>query len=90
MNKTISIIRVVIITVMFCCGLIFLFGEEHDENACAFLLHVIVDKSIAIGLFYYIGRIYKHWIKVDEWFNAYEKKSDDVMDAPNPCYLGED
>lgn len=87
MNKTISIIRLAILCVLGLFAVIFLFGEEQDENALYFLLHVIVDKAIAISLFYYIDRLYKRWSKVDPWLKAYDKMCDEVMEAPNPSQL---
>lgn len=84
MNKTISIIRIAVLCVIFSLGMIFLFGEEQDENIFAFLLHVCVDKALAFAAFIYASRLYKRWSKVDAWFIAYEKMCDEVMDAPNP------
>lgn len=87
MNKTISIIRIAIISVLFALGMIFLFGEEQNENLFAFLFHVVVDKALAFVIFFYIGRLYKRWCKIDPWFKAYDKMCDEVMDAPNPSQL---
>lgn len=85
MNKTISIIRIAILFVLGLFATIFLFGEEQDKNMWAFILHVIVDKTLAIALCFYIGRLYKRWSKVDPWIRAYDKMCDDVMDKPNPA-----
>lgn len=87
MNKTISIIRICILFVLSGLAMIFIFGEEQDENNLAFLLHVIVDKALGIGLCFYICSIYKRWSKVDPWLKAYDKMCDEVKDNPNPSQL---
>lgn len=84
MNKTISIIRIAILVVVGCLAILFLFGEEQDENVLAFLFHAIVDKTLGIALFFLGGRLYKRWSKVDPWIKAYDKMIDEVMDKPNP------
>lgn len=90
MNKTISIIRICILFVLSGLAMILIFGEEQDENILAFLLHVIVDKALGIGLCFYIGRLYKRWSKVDPWLMAYDKMCDEVMEKPNPMCLDND
>lgn len=87
MNKTVSIIRILILFTLFGLAIIFLFGEEQDENLLAFTFRIIVDKALAIALFYYSGRLYKRWSKVDPWLKAYDKMCDEVMDKPNPTQL---
>lgn len=80
MNKAISIIRVSILIVLGFLATILLFGEEQEESTAWFLLHVLMDKTIAIGLFYYIGHLYKRWSKVDPWLKAYDKMCNEVME----------
>ena len=87
MNKTISIIRIAILCVLGGLPMKFLFGEEQDEATFDFLLHVFVDKALAVAMFYYVGRLYKRWSKVDPWLKAYDKMCDEVMDNPNPSQL---
>lgn len=87
MNKTISIIRLSILFILSSIALIFLFVEEQDENMLTFFLHILFDKAFAFALFYYVGRLYKRWSKVDPWLKAYDKMCDEVMDNPNPTQL---
>lgn len=87
MNKTISFIRIAILFVLGMVAILLIFGEEQDENILAFLLHVIVDKALGIGLCFYIGRLYKRWSKVDPWLMAYDKMCDEVMEKPNPMCI---
>lgn len=87
MNKTISILRILIIFALCGFAFLFLFGEEQDEATFDFLLHVFVDKALAVAMFYYVGRLYKRWSKVDPWLKAYDKMCDEVMDNPNPSQL---
>ena len=87
MNKTISVIRLAILIILFSVAVVFLFGEEQDEATFDFLLHVFVDKALAVAMFYYVGRLYKRWSKVDPWLKAYDKMCDEVMDKPNPTQL---
>lgn len=90
MNKTISIIRICILFVLSGLAIMFIFGEEQDENTLAFLLHVIVDKAIGIGSIFFIARLYKRWSKVDPWLMAYDKMRDEVMEKPEPMCLDND
>lgn len=39
-----------------------------------------MDKTIAIGLFYYTAHLYKRWSKVDPWLKAYDKMCNEVME----------
>lgn len=87
MNKTISVIRLAILIILFSVAVVFLFGEEQDESLFSFTIHLIMDKAFALGLFYYVGRLYKRWSKVDPWLKAYDKMCDEVMDNPNPTQL---
>lgn len=80
MNKTISVIRIAILFVLGSVATILLFGEEQDENTAWFLFHVLMDKAIAMYLFYVLGRLYKHWSKVDPWLRKYDKMCDEVME----------
>lgn len=84
MNKTISIIRLAILFALGFFAIILLFGEEQDENMWAFTLHMIADKTLALTLFYGIGRLYNRWSKIDPWIMACDKLCDDIMDNPNP------
>ena len=84
MNKTISIIRISILFFLFTFGILFLLGEEADNN---FLIHFIIDKALGFAAFTYAYRLYKRWSKVDPWLKAYNKMCDEVMDTPNPTQL---
>lgn len=86
MNKTISIIRIAIIMALSAFGLLFLLGEENE--GCS-LFQILIDKSLAFAALWWVGKLYKRWAKCDAWFKAYDKKCDEVMDAPNPMYLGD-
>lgn len=90
MNKTISIFRILIILALSSFAFLFLLGEEQDENLLAFVFRFLADKALAIGAIFLIVRLYKRWCKVDPWFIAYEKMCDEVMEKPNPMYLGKD
>lgn len=87
MNKTASIIRIAILSVLFGLAVILLFGEEQDESLVFFFLHMVMDKAMAFALFYSIGRLYKRWCKLDPWIRAYDKMCNDVMYNPNPSKL---
>lgn len=84
MNKIISIIRIAILLVISSFAFIFLFGEESED--CS-ILQILVDKALAFAAFWYVGKLYKRWSKVDPWLMAYDKMCDDVMDKPNPMYI---
>lgn len=53
----------------------------------ALALHILINKSLGIGLCVYIGRLYKRWSRVDPWLKAYDKMCDEVMENPNPTKL---
>lgn len=87
MNKSHSVIRMSVLFILFSVAVVFLFTEEQDESLYSFTIHLIMDKAFAFGLFYYFGRLYKRWSKVDPWLKAYAKMYNDVMDNPNPPQL---
>jgi len=86
MNKSVSIIRIVIMLALGMFAMLFLFGEEQGDSAWT-LLQIAIDKGLAIGACFLIGRLYKRWSKIDTWLMAYDKMCDDVMDKPNPMYI---
>ena len=90
MNKTISIIRIAVLFVTFSFGIILLFGKEQDSGTLAFLLHVCMDKALALAAFICVHRLYKRWSKVDPIIARYDKMCNEVMDAPNPACTGND
>lgn len=90
MNKTISIIRAAILTALGTFAIFFLFGEEQDETLTTWTLLFIFDKTLAISACFVIARLYKRWCKIDPWLIAYEKMCDEVMEKPNPMYIGDD
>lgn len=87
MNKTISILRILIILALSSFAFLFLLAEEQDENQTAFIFHFLADKTLAIAAFLLIARLYKRWCKVDPWFLAYEKWCKKAEDAPDPMCL---
>lgn len=89
MNKTISILRIAVLISLGLFAFLFLFVEEQDESTVGFILHFLLDKSLAILAILAMVVLYKRWLKEDEWLQAYDKFSD-VEDAPNPVYLGND
>lgn len=86
MNKTISIIRIIILFVLFSFATLFLLGEEQGDGAWV-ILQMLIDKGLALAAFWYGGKLYKRWSKIDPWLKAYDKKCDEVMKAPNPCCI---
>ncbi|MCM1318781.1 MAG: hypothetical protein NC217_00130 [Muribaculaceae bacterium] len=84
MNKTTSIIRIVILVALFSFSALFLLGEE-PEN-CS-ILRIVIDKALAFAALRYMGKLYKRWSKVDPWLIAFEKSCDDENEAPNPCHI---
>lgn len=82
MNKTISIIRLAVLLTLGTIAMIFLFGEEQDQSLPAFLVHVAVDKTLALALCYSIARLYKRWSKTDPWLMAYNRMCDRVAKEP--------
>ncbi|MCM1079123.1 MAG: hypothetical protein NC344_05785 [Bacteroidales bacterium] len=80
MNKTISIIRIAVLFVIFSFGMLFLFGEEHGDSAWT-LIQIITDKALALGAFYLVGKLYKRWSKIDQFLITYDKMCNEVMDG---------
>lgn len=83
MNKTISLIRIAILCTLACLSMLFIFGEEQDENLTLFCLHVLFDKAIGIGLGYILYRLYNRWSKTDPWLIAYDKMCDEDLGKPS-------
>ena len=59
MNKTISIIRIIILLTLGMFAMLFLLGEEQDANLLTWTLRFICDKALAIGAIFLIARLYK-------------------------------
>ena len=78
MNKLTSITRIGIILALGLFALLYLFGEELDHNLSVWILHVIIDKALAILAISIIVRLYKRWSKIDPWFIAYQKMCNEV------------
>lgn len=87
MNKLVSIIRVAVVLALSTFALLFLFGEELDENLSAWIHHFLIDKALAFLAFMVVARLYKRWSKTDPWFIAYEEWSKKAEDTPNPMYI---
>lgn len=83
MNKTISLIRIAILCTLACLSMLFIFGEEQDENLTLFLFHVLFDKALGIGLGYILYRLYNRWSKIDPWLIAYDRMCDEDLDKPS-------
>lgn len=88
MNKSVSIIRIVILLAlgMFAMALLF-FGKEGDSTWTLF--QMLIDKALALAAFWYMAKLYKRWSKIDPWLMAYDKMCDEVMEKPNPLYKGD-
>ena len=87
MKKTISIIRIAILTILCGIAMVLIFGEEQDESVLWFLLHITLDKGIGIGICFWIGKLYTRWSKVDPWIMAYDKMCNNIMDEENPSQI---
>lgn len=61
MNKTETAIRAAILLIFLGMAMFLLFCEEQDTETSAFLLHVLIDKSLAVALFYICGRLLRRW-----------------------------
>lgn len=83
MNKSVSIIRIVILLALGMFAMVFLFGEEQGDSVWT-LFQILIDKALALAAFGYMGKLYKRWSKIDPWLMAYDKMCDEVMDTPNP------
>ncbi len=84
MKKTISITRIAILFTLGMVAFLLILGEEQDQDMLAWTLRFIADKTIGIGIFFFIARLYKRWSKIDPWLMAYDKMCDEVMEKPNP------
>lgn len=84
MNKSVSILRIVILLALTSLAMLFLFGEEKYTGTCT-LLQIVIDKGLAIIACILIGRLYRRWRRIDPLLIAYDKmcgiKSDDFNSA---------
>lgn len=87
MNKTISIIRIVILFSLGMVAFILILGEEQDADLLTWTFRFVIDKALGFGAIFFIARLYKRWSKVDPWLLAYEKMCDEVMEKPNPMCI---
>ncbi len=75
-----SILRIAVVAALSIIGMIFLFSVEQEKDTAAFMLHVILDKTFAVGMFALAAVLYKHWATIDAWFIAYKKLCQDDID----------
>lgn len=78
MNKTISILRLASLFILFGLAAVLLFGEEQNDNLAFFFLHLVMNKGMALALFFCVGVLYKRWSKIDPWIKAYNKMTNDL------------
>lgn len=84
MNKTISLLRILILLAIGVFSFFYLLGEEMDENLTDWMLYLILDKALALLAIWVFVLLYKKWSLVDPWISAYDKYCKKGMDAPNP------
>ena len=72
MNTTESLIRIAILLTLASIGLLFVMGEEHDENWRAFFFRFVFDKAFGVGCIYVMARLYNRWSKTDKWIASFE------------------
>ena len=87
MNKKSSIIRISILFILSSFAMLFICGEEMDENLFAWTVHFFIDKALGISTCFVVAKLYKRWSKIDPWIMACYKLCDDIMDNPNPNKL---
>lgn len=80
MNKAYSVIRISTLLILSCIGLVFLLGEEQDENTFTFFLHVIIDKAIGLFLFFVTFCLYTLWHKHDKWIAAFGRWCESITE----------
>lgn len=66
--KSISIIRILVLGVMFSAAMLLLGGEESDEGTLAFLLHCAIDKGAGLALVVTAFGLYLRWSRTDSLF----------------------
>ena len=84
MNKALSIIRICILMIIGCIGTLLLFGEEQDNTFFGFVIHLIIDKTLAILLLGITISLYAKWRKHDWLLQFFDKFCDEADDEPNP------
>lgn len=65
MNKSLSVIRMLVLFILGIIAFILLFGEEQGEH---WLLRFFCDKMVAFGMIYLIVRLNKRWSQTCRWF----------------------
>lgn len=73
MKKAISILRIAILALMGSVGVLFLLGEEQDEEILPFILHFLFDKLFAIFMIAFMLYLAIRWSEKDEWLQAIDK-----------------
>ncbi len=77
MKKAISILRIAILALMGSVGVLFLLGEEQDEEILPFILHFFFDKLFAIFMIAFMLYLAIRWSEKDEWLQAIDKWCDE-------------
>ena len=77
MKKAISILRIAILALMGSVGVLFLLGEEQDEEILPFIIHFLFDKLFAIFMIAFMLYLAIRWSEKDEWLQAIDKWCDE-------------
>lgn len=77
MKKAISILRIAILALMGSVGVLFLLGEEQDEEILPFILHFLFDKLFAIFMIAFMLYLAIRWSEKDERLQAIDKWCDE-------------
>ena len=89
MKTILSIIHIVILGILGFTALALLFNEEFDADTTAFIIHVIIDKLIAMAAFILFVILYNRWKKTDPWLMSYDNYV--TMDSElRDCYADPD
>lgn len=65
MKKMISIMRFTMLLIMAATATVLLCGEEKGDSMAEFIMHLVIDKSLAILIFSLTVTLYRRWRKSD-------------------------
>lgn len=78
-----SVGRLAVLTVLLWVSIAGLLSWSSYSNP-NWLMLLVFSKAIAVGAGYAAVRLYRMWVKTDMLLKLYDRKCDEVLDAPNP------
>lgn len=61
-----------------------------SEEAGWWLIQLLLSKAVSAALFVAFASLYLKWRRTNAWLAAYDRDCEEVLNAPNPLYIGKE